>query len=111
GNTVTVYVDGAQVAQKTDITIKPSDFGPTTHNYFGRSKYGQRLDAVVDEFKIFGRAITSDEVTTLYNTGVLPVSFLDFTAKTQNNGSVLLSWSTASEKDNSYFEILRSADG
>lgn len=40
---------------------------------------------------------------------VLPVSFTSFTGK--NDGNVnQLSWSTASEKNNSHFEILRSGD-
>jgi hypothetical protein len=40
----------------------------------------------------------------------LPVSLTSFTAQKQNNG-IGLNWSTASEKDNSHFDILRSGDG
>ena len=40
----------------------------------------------------------------------LPVSLTSFTGKNQGN-SVVLNWSTVSEKDNSHFDILRSADG
>jgi phosphatidylserine/phosphatidylglycerophosphate/cardiolipin synthase-like enzyme len=40
----------------------------------------------------------------------LPVVFNKFDAKRSSN-SVLLNWSTASEKDNSHFEVLKSADG
>lgn len=42
--------------------------------------------------------------------GVLPVELVSFTGKLQNN-QVRLSWTTASEQNNSYFKILRSADG
>ncbi len=40
----------------------------------------------------------------------LPVSLTSFTGKKQNEG-VQLNWTTASEKNNAYFEILRSTDG
>lgn len=42
--------------------------------------------------------------------GTLPVSFLSFDGKVESNG-VKLSWSTASEKDNAYFEVSKSVDG
>ncbi len=41
---------------------------------------------------------------------VLPVSFLSFDGKSENNG-VKLSWSTASEKNNASFQISKSVDG
>ncbi|GAB2525808.1 hypothetical protein GCM10027189_00430 [Rufibacter soli] len=40
----------------------------------------------------------------------LPVSLISFSGK-QTDGSVKLSWSTASEKDNEYFQVERSKDG
>ncbi|WP_066504738.1 YDG domain-containing protein [Rufibacter sp. DG15C] len=40
----------------------------------------------------------------------LPVTLVSFNAKTQNN-QVVLSWTTATEIDNDYFQIERSADG
>jgi|GEM_PF-5610994 len=42
--------------------------------------------------------------------GVLPVKLTSFTATMQNN-AVKLNWATASESNNSHFDILRSADG
>ena len=41
----------------------------------------------------------------------LPVSLTTFTAKANKAGTVNLAWSTASEKDNAYFEVTRSTDG
>ena len=41
----------------------------------------------------------------------LPVALTTFTAKANNTGSVNISWTTASEKNNSHFEVTRSADG
>jgi uncharacterized repeat protein (TIGR01451 family) len=40
----------------------------------------------------------------------LPVTLISFTAKAQKDG-VLLNWATASEKDNAFFMVERSADG
>jgi hypothetical protein len=41
----------------------------------------------------------------------LPVSYISFTVQRSSSDDVLLEWATASEKDNAYFEILRSTDG
>src|SRR5690606_3159613 len=81
GNTVTIYLDGVQVGQSTDFTIKPSDLGLTTENFLGKSQTtNTTVNGVYDEFKIFRRALTLSEVSQLYTTNTLPVSFLDFTA-------------------------------
>ncbi|KAA3436099.1 YDG domain-containing protein [Rufibacter hautae] len=40
----------------------------------------------------------------------LPVTLISFTAKAQKEG-VLLNWTTATEKDNDFFQVERSADG
>lgn len=42
---------------------------------------------------------------------VLPVQLTSFTAKANKQGTVNLAWTTASEKDNSHFEVTRSANG
>jgi len=44
------------------------------------------------------------------NTGTLPVNLLSFDAEKDNGGN-LISWTTASEINNDYFEIQRSNDG
>ena len=41
---------------------------------------------------------------------ILPVDFLSFTAR-NDNAAVVLDWSTATETDNDFFDIERSADG
>ncbi|WP_153797765.1 alpha-amylase family glycosyl hydrolase [Foetidibacter luteolus] len=41
----------------------------------------------------------------------LPVSWLGFTAQESANRSVLLKWSTSSEKNNAYYNVERSSDG
>jgi hypothetical protein len=43
--------------------------------------------------------------------GLLPVEFLSFTAKAQNDNTVRLEWATVWEEDNDYFTVERSIDG
>lgn len=65
----TLYLDGVQVGQKTDVTIAPGDIGDgrTTANYIGRSVYsGDRyLKGKVRDFRIYNRALSPAEVTDL----------------------------------------------
>ncbi|HVD98596.1 MAG TPA: glycosyl hydrolase [Cytophagaceae bacterium] len=42
---------------------------------------------------------------------VLPIELVSFTATKNDVGSVLLEWTTASENNNDYFQIMRSTDG
>ena len=44
------------------------------------------------------------------NTGTLPVNLVSFEAEKDNGGN-LITWTTASEINNDYFEVLRSDDG
>lgn len=63
-----------------------------------------------------GYALVSNEVSgtlTVYEIGgiVLPVNLITYTASVQNNGTALLQWSTATERNSSHFKIERSYDG
>jgi hypothetical protein len=56
--------------------------------------------------------ITFKEYTiTVTKAATLPVSLISFDAKMNNSGSVDLTWSTASEINNSHYIILNSTDG
>lgn len=68
------------------------------------------FDGAVDDLKIYNYALTDTEVANLYNTNTLPVNLVSFTAKAQNN-STMLNWETASETNNSHFIVKRSVDG
>ncbi|WAC39615.1 hypothetical protein [Pedobacter sp. SL55] len=61
------------------------------------------------EGNVAGYNGTSIPVTTLISP--LPVKLASFTAKANKQGTVSLAWSTASEQNNSHFEVTRSADG
>jgi DUF1680 family protein len=64
GDVGTIYVDGV-VAGTGTLDIDPADLGATT-NLIGRAQFPQTnikfLNATLDEFQIFGRALTGAEV-------------------------------------------------
>lgn len=59
----------------------------------------------------FARYAATDltPVLELKGTATLPISLISFTGKNESNG-VKLAWQTASERNNSHFEVLRSGD-
>jgi DUF1680 family protein len=64
--TGTLYVDGVPVAANPAMTLTPASLGATTNNWIGRSQFGDPyLNAAVDEFQIFDRALTAAEVQAL----------------------------------------------
>jgi hypothetical protein len=69
GSTGTLYEDGTQVAQRTDITVTPGAIGggTTTSNAIGKSTYASdnRLKGTVRDFRIYDRALTPGEVASL----------------------------------------------
>jgi len=69
GSTATLYIDGEPVATNPNMTLSPADLGETTGNWLGRCQFPQRnvsyLNAQLDEFQIFDRALTNDEVRSL----------------------------------------------
>ncbi|TDV56570.1 beta-L-arabinofuranosidase domain-containing protein [Actinophytocola oryzae] len=64
GNVGTIYVDGTAAGTGT-LDLGPADLGTTT-NWLGRAQFPQAnvkfLNATIDEFQIFGRALTVAEV-------------------------------------------------
>jgi hypothetical protein len=70
GTTGTLYVDGVQVGQNTNMTLKPSSLGSTTNNWIGRSQYSgdPYLNGLVDDFRIYNRSLNLSEIQTLANT-------------------------------------------
>jgi Concanavalin A-like lectin/glucanases superfamily len=66
--TGTLYVNGAQVAQNTNMTLSPMSLGTTTQNWLGRSQFGvdPYLSGQIDNFRIYDRALSAAEVQTLY---------------------------------------------
>ena len=66
GNSGTLYIDGVPVATNPNITLRPSGLGTTNQNWIGRSQYGDpSLNATVDDFQIYSRALSGAEVQAL----------------------------------------------
>ncbi|WP_435738666.1 immunoglobulin-like domain-containing protein [Cellulosimicrobium sp. PMB13] len=69
GTTATLYEDGVQVKQATNVTTDPGQIGggQTTANYVGRSLYsGDRyLKGQVRDFRLYDRAVTAAEAAEL----------------------------------------------
>lgn len=70
GNTTRIYINGAQVATSTNITINPAAIGAAAQNYLGKSQYA--ADAMfkgsIDEFRIYNRALSAAEIANAMQT-------------------------------------------
>jgi hypothetical protein len=66
-NGISIYVDGAQVAQQAPAALRPSDLGTTVNNFIGRSPFPDDpyLDGQLDELRIYNRVLTSAEIASL----------------------------------------------
>lgn len=67
GTKATLYVNGVAVDTSTAMTLSPSNLPHTTQNYIGRSQLSPDpyLNASVDEFQIYNRALSAAEVQSL----------------------------------------------
>jgi DUF1680 family protein len=66
GGTGTLYVNGSAVATNSAMTLSPTSVGSTANNWIGRSQYSDPyLNGSVDEFQIFGHALTAAQVAAL----------------------------------------------
>ncbi|WP_246278710.1 LamG-like jellyroll fold domain-containing protein [Phytohabitans rumicis] len=66
--TGTLYVNGEPVGTNPNLTLSPSDLngGDTANNWIGRSQYADPLlDATVDDFHIYDRALAPAELGAL----------------------------------------------
>jgi hypothetical protein len=63
---VTLYVNGAQVAQSTSITLRPSDVRPYLC-YVGRSLFESDpyFKGMLNDFRVYNYALTADQVAQL----------------------------------------------
>jgi len=66
--TGTLYIDNVAVATNTAMTLRPSTIGNTANNWIGRSAFtaDPYYAGLVDDFRVYNRALTSVEITALY---------------------------------------------
>ena len=108
-NTNSLYVDGGKVAEKTyQYTGGFETLAPVNMGYMDRAS-GYRYEGDLDEVKLFGRALSADEIkgryAAVYNAYT---ELISFEGKYVIN-AVDLTWATASEYNNSFFAIERAS--
>lgn len=111
--TITLYVDGAQVASTTGTATTartaPTLIGLGRNPCVSTGVYTGSLDDAI----AYARTLTSTEVTNLYNYyngAPLPLTWLSFTARA-NGSDVLLQWQVGNVSGNDHFEIEHSSNG
>ncbi len=121
-----VYVNGDLEYTKS----ATGDILTGNHDLFiGKRVYSDNryLTGRIDELRISCASNSASWIGTEYNNqvnpntfatitdssgcGAIPVTWLDFTAKKVSSNDVKLEWSTATEVNNSHFEVERSFDG
>jgi len=68
GTTVTMYINGAQVASNGSVKLRPKDLGAIDYAWIGRSQFTSTptFDGAIDEFRVYRRALGADEIKALY---------------------------------------------
>jgi hypothetical protein len=94
GSTGTLYVNGAAVGTNNAMTLSPYSLGSTTQNYIGKSQFSADpyLNGIVDDFRIYGTALTAAEITELASPPSAPTGV----TASGSNSEVILSWNAAS---------------
>ena len=94
GSTGTIYVNGTAVGSNTAMTLNPSSFGSTTQNYIGKSQWSSDpyLNGAVDEFQIYGRALSAAEISAL----AAPLAAPGGVGVSVGNAQAALTWNAVS---------------
>jgi hypothetical protein len=68
--TGTLYIDGVVAGTNPAMTLRPSSLGNTVNNWIGRSAYTSDpyFAGLIDDFRVYNRALSAAEITTLYTT-------------------------------------------
>jgi hypothetical protein len=91
-NVGTLYVNGVQVGQNTNMTWNPSMLGVTTNNYLGKSQWNDPyFDGSVDDFRLYARALSAAEIQSLATTAI-PAAPTGLTASVSGSTQVQLAW-------------------
>ncbi|MEX0153588.1 immunoglobulin-like domain-containing protein [Microbacterium sp. LMI1-1-1.1] len=82
GTTGVLYEDGVERTRNTRVTTTPADLGSTVLNYLGRSVYAwdPSFQGKLRDFRIYDRALTATEVTTLSTDVLTEATTLDAAA-------------------------------
>jgi hypothetical protein len=74
GGTAVLYVDGQEAGRNAQVTVDPRYFGNHIRaGYLGRSQYADPyLRGAVDEFRVYGKTLTAEEVAALAQAQAAP---------------------------------------
>jgi len=63
-----LYVDGAAVSTSSALSLRPADLGTIDYAYLGKSQFTSDpyFDGQIDEFRVYGRALSASEIVALY---------------------------------------------
>jgi hypothetical protein len=108
--TATMYINGAPVGTNNNFTNTLAGMGTTLQNYLGKSQYPDPTpNAVIDDFRMYNRALSVDDIMALNGVPTQLVSALkalklpgDLTQVTENitlpttigNDGVTITWAT-----------------
>ena len=80
GTTGTLYLNGQQVATRTNLTITMANVGPTTNNWLGRNGYPDpAYDGRMDDVRLYESALTAQEIAAMYADGTAVPTTTDVT--------------------------------
>jgi hypothetical protein len=65
GATAKLYIDGAQVASETFTAPPNTNYPLYIGRYYGGTGYG--WNGVIDEVRLYNRALTSTEISNIYH--------------------------------------------
>ena len=65
---VSLYIDGIVAVTSTTVTLRPADLGVTDYAYIGKSQFSENpnLNGEIDDFRIYNRALSAEEIRALY---------------------------------------------
>jgi hypothetical protein len=74
GGTAVLYVDGQEAGRNAQVTVDPRYFGNHIRaGYLGRSQYADPyLRGAVDDFRVYGKTLTAEEVAALAQAQATP---------------------------------------
>jgi uncharacterized repeat protein (TIGR02543 family) len=75
GNTFKMYMNGEEILSDNGAIVKPSDMGVNTKNYLVKSRWGsdRYSTCLLDEFRIYNRALSAEEINALMNESLYSV--------------------------------------
>ena len=64
-----LYVNGAEANSNTSLALRPADLGAIDYAFIGKSQFSAdpAFDGIVDEFRVYNRALSAAEILALYN--------------------------------------------